>query len=83
MNFFKKPHKFGSLPAVPQEKLPAVTNVNRSGDTLHELNEQIGRRHSSLYTNPGEKLVKETGTPSYFTGIKRLLRTRYGGGSQF
>lgn len=56
------------------------TNTDHSEDTLHALKQEIGRRRNSLYANPGEKLVNENDKPSYFHGIKRILRTRYGGG---
>lgn len=73
---FGKPPSFKKPPKLP------ITNVDHSSDTLHELKQQIGRRRTSLYSNPGEKLVNETDKPNYFHGIKRILRTRYGGSGQ-
>lgn len=78
-NPFKSPPKFGAkLKKLVEPSVPKV-NTDHTTDMLHELKQQIGKRRTSLYANPGEKLVNETDKPSYFTGIKRLLRSRYGG----
>lgn len=73
---------FGKPPKIKKPAMIPMTNTDHSTDTIHDLKSEIGRRRTSLYANPGDKVIKETGTPSYFTGIKRLLRTRYGSGGQ-
>ena len=84
MNFGFKPPKPMKMKTAPMvnEKIPTVSAPSQATDTLHALNEEISRRRNNMYSNPGETVTKETGQPSYFTGIKRLLRSKYGGGGQ-
>jgi hypothetical protein len=74
---FKPPPKFKVKPMGAAPTIPIVTPP--PSNTLHALNEEVSRRRNNMYANPGDTQVKETGNPQYFTGIKRLLRSKYGG----
>lgn len=79
MKPFKTSPMFHMTPAAPAMP-PAQATQNPSAlDTIHALNEEISRRRNNMYANPGEKITNETNQPSYFTGIKRILRSKYGG----